>query len=747
MTKNPLAKLVDPAMYKHVSSDNDKTVLQHKHGHTLTIAHKNLSKDMQAQLKALSSVSKEDETPDQKQEAQNPYGKVIQKADGGDVEPPVVMAGQSSGTPPPKEKTSTERQGEVGKAAVSGEHPSAAKNLKDVWYNITHAQGGPVCMDEGGKVPVPPSDSSSSNQQQQNAKGAKQGFENSGGLPSASTLADRLKHAWAEGGEIPRKMYAEDGYVTGAPKSDDVVDVSKITGQPGYPSDNKIESRKPTKEEELKADLANRMDQLHELWSTLKGPGVPKNELQKQIEAEQASPPNAPESSPATVVDQTQAPVAAPTPGPYSEGYGAPKQDATASPDEQPQADAEAAKEVPATAAPAPAPATPPSSPQQAPAPRAPVTYEEHKNSILNELNTEAKNFHDDLMNGHITPKTYEDLMHDKSTMGKIGTLFGMLISGAGSGLAHQSNAVLDAMKQTIANDYNAQVQSKSNARSLYKLALEHETNKAANKLMGAQTANTNAEAGIKALTLARVHANQIALKNMIDMANKFPPGSQKWQEAQQALAMVAQGVQSENYDLNQRAAANLALTRMKMGVGQQGDPASQIRQKELLGYITPEQSRAALHEIGQMQNHVQLNNNALDSFDKVAKMATIAAKTASPIQNHRQIDAEWNPMMDKLTKDTEGRVTPITVDMMSALKPQVLDSPATLKMKRQKLNAILSGGMATPTLDSIGIPINKGEQPTPQNQSPQAALAWAKANPKDPRAVELLKLLNPQGR
>lgn len=52
-------RMFDAKQFKHVSSDNNTTVLEHKDGHTLSIAHNKLSKDMQEQLKALAPKSKE----------------------------------------------------------------------------------------------------------------------------------------------------------------------------------------------------------------------------------------------------------------------------------------------------------------------------------------------------------------------------------------------------------------------------------------------------------------------------------------------------------------------------------------------------------------------------------------------------------------------------------------------------------------------------------------------------------------
>jgi len=54
---------LDLNQFKHVKSDDKSTTLQHKQGHTLTIAHKTLGPEAQAQLKALAPIAKQAATP------------------------------------------------------------------------------------------------------------------------------------------------------------------------------------------------------------------------------------------------------------------------------------------------------------------------------------------------------------------------------------------------------------------------------------------------------------------------------------------------------------------------------------------------------------------------------------------------------------------------------------------------------------------------------------------------------------
>lgn len=136
-------------------------------------------------------------------------------------------------------------------------------------------------------------------------------------------------------------------------------------------------------------------------------------------------------------------------------------------------------------------------------------------------LKQEDDKYEQDLANGHITPKTYQDLFHDKSTPGKIGTLLGLLVSGAGSGLAHQQNAVMGMMDKVINNDLQGQIQSKQNAQNFLRLNQADLANKT-NALGGLENAKTAA--------LARTQAQlyQTSFHHALQYANTLPPDQQE---------------------------------------------------------------------------------------------------------------------------------------------------------------------------------------------------------------------------
>lgn len=169
--------------------------------------------------------------------------------------------------------------------------------------------------------------------------------------------------------------------------------------------------------------------------------------------------------------------------------------------------------------------------------------------------NAEAMAFGDDLHNGQIQPKTYRDLFsknHDgseKSTLGKLGTIFGLLVSGAGSGLAHQPNALMDMMNREIDRDLDAQKASQANKLNWYNTAMAHEKAMAEMELNNAHANAVNTGAWGKAEESSFQHWKNKQLpgylednatteaKNRMHMANiqmrqedvnRMPPGTAK---------------------------------------------------------------------------------------------------------------------------------------------------------------------------------------------------------------------------
>jgi hypothetical protein len=140
-----------------------------------------------------------------------------------------------------------------------------------------------------------------------------------------------------------------------------------------------------------------------------------------------------------------------------------------------------------------------------------------------------------DFANGHITPKTYSSMFNDHGTLGKIGTIFGLMVSGLGAGLSGQKNLVLEMMDKEINKDLEAQKASKSNQMNFLQLAQQQIKDQA-------QIDHLKTEDKFKATELARQYAYMSSYDKLARQTAAMPEGPQK-QAANVALAKIAQGI------------------------------------------------------------------------------------------------------------------------------------------------------------------------------------------------------------
>ncbi len=288
---------------------------------------------------------------------------------------------------------------------------------------------------------------------------------------------------------------------------------------------------------------------------------------------------------------------------------------------EEPETQPPAAATAPVVETPAPQPAAvapvtaAPQAAPSAPVPVAPPTPSQ-------EIKQEGDAYNQDLQMGHIKPETYSDLFAKKSTLGKIGTMFGLLISGAGSGLAHQSNAVMDMMNREISNDLEAQKATQSNAQNIYQLNLKHQMQQAdiKNQQIQQQIAlsknpseiqhlessakNLDTQAKTTAAALSRIQMNWNALHKLTTDIKKIPATlpdgtpNPTYEKAQQQLLMLHKTIQGENYSIADQADASLGLVNALGGGASSGEQGFQKGQTALrVSDNTPlAEDRAARH-------------------------------------------------------------------------------------------------------------------------------------------------------
>lgn len=284
------------------------------------------------------------------------------------------------------------------------------------------------------------------------------------------------------------------------------------------------------------------------------------------------------------------------------------------SPAEAPVEAAPAPGEAPATGGAAPeAPASAPANPGLPPKPAvmpvagtvdvvgqkpAEPAAEPEEVDPAQELNQEALAWNEDLKNQHITPHTYADLFAKKDTLGKVGTLFGLLLSGAGSGLAHQPNMVMQMMDKELANDFEAQKQSKGNAQNFLKISQQNELNKSMidlqhkqGLLTDEQAESMKADVGLKSTTTALNMAKLAALGYTRDQVAKMAPGPQK----DQATAAV-QGLETATFhDIGTRNAQTGAHIKARGALRQGSEGDTGVNDSKLLNMLRQGKTEASI--------------------------------------------------------------------------------------------------------------------------------------------------------
>lgn len=198
--------------------------------------------------------------------------------------------------------------------------------------------------------------------------------------------------------------------------------------------------------------------------------------------------------------------------------------------------------------------------------------FQNHKDNNLNQLMNESQAFNSDLDNGHIKPETYHDLFAKKDTLGKIGTLFGLLVGGAGSGLTGQPNMLMQMMDNEISRDLKSQETSAANRQNFLKINQQNLMNQA-------QVSAINTETKTKAYALTKAQMNYAALHKLVTDTQKMPPGPQR-DQAMQTLAMMNQSVQNDNFNVLDRAATSAAFYKTLFG-NQAGAPGEQQFQQK----------------------------------------------------------------------------------------------------------------------------------------------------------------------
>lgn len=386
---------------------------------------------------------------------------------------------------------------------------------------------------------------------------------------------------------------------------------------------------------------------------------------------------------------------------------------------------------------------------------------------------------------GLIHPKTASELFHEKSTLGKLGTLFGLMISGAGSGLAHQPNALMEMMNKELDRDLEGQKASKENAMNYYRLQQSHDMNQAQIgkvnaetmyqtlltagipadiALKTAQAANVQAEAALAPVKAQHMRAEMgltgqqttaLGAKNKMliesvnyfqDILNKLPDGPQKANGQNFINTTFKPAVMGEVQSNNERAGAATVLGEAAKNKETPAVDLPKMNAMIQLGKQFPEHPMAmngseaseANKEAAEVMDNRTIAKMYDDSFKKLDQ-AALAGRL-----NDQFRKAELSTLGAEIARATAGRFNANeAAAQASGMFPSATDWGGSRNEKYRKAMQYFQGQeAATPTLDRF-----KLKTPFPDykydggKKKPKETSASAATTATDPKTGQKLIL------
>lgn len=263
--------------------------------------------------------------------------------------------------------------------------------------------------------------------------------------------------------------------------------------------------------------------------------------------------------------------------------------------------------------------------------------------------------FRHDLNNGHITPETAHSLFAKKDTLGKIGSIFGLLLSGVGSGLTGQPNMAAAMMQKQIDNDLEAQKQSKDNAMNFLRINQQNELNKANVGKVGAETAATKADTAIKNATLAQIQTTREAFHELATSPEAQTP------QGQQMLGVLYPQVEAQLNNVKDKAAAMHAYIGMFSGATNPGTMDEQ----------TFKNTNNALKASGNPMMVAKAQDNEAKHIAGVPGLADrpIPQQNRDQVQAMNVLDAKGKDVLNYINNNTTSGVLPTAARAVAAQK------------------------------------------------------------------------------
>lgn len=343
-------------------------------------------------------------------------------------------------------------------------------------------------------------------------------------------------------------------------------------------------------------------------------------------------------------------------------------------------------------------------------------------------LQNERQMIQHDVMNGHVDPRRFIDNM---STGKKISTGIGLILGGMGGGLTHGPNLAFQFLSNNIDRDIESQ-----------KAELGKNENLLANNL--AQTNDLRQAQGI-----TKIQMNDMLSSNLRMEADKAQDPLVKAAAIKQIGLLDGQSAQIQS---------QLAMTKAMMGQqgGQDQEGAFQQRMQFLRArgqgdFAKDTEAKHLAGVPGQASNELTPENrkewthlkNLNDSYNDAQAYLNNSSKAGSGWQNAHKAEGE------SLSKRIEleigqleglGRFTPEEAKRYRDMIPDLTGTHFT-GQDQAKLNKLMVEVKEHQNNFLVGAGFKP--QARESDQSTNAAMSWAKANPNDPRSAEILKRLS----
>lgn len=290
---------------------------------------------------------------------------------------------------------------------------------------------------------------------------------------------------------------------------------------------------------------------------------------------------------------------------------------------------------------------------------------------------------------GKINPN---HVFENMSTAGRVGTAIGLILGGMGGGITGGPNPAMEFLNKQIERDVDAQRANMDKQKNIMSTAMQM-----FNDLGTATQFATAAQKGIYAAQFEQAGA---AAKSPIAKSIAMDKAAQLKREAAMMMPQVALKQQGMNEAFN---AAPITGTPEQKQEAMFKNAAVKIKYNPML---TETEREKSLDDLDKQQNLNSMQTHVVNNFDDISKLQNTGAFAKDPVQSRKQIDALWNPMLDRLTTQFAGMFSESAMKNIEHLKPKISDSPDTLELKRKQFLAIFHQNRSSARLNVAGIHI-----------------------------------------